>query len=74
MKPKIHPNVHKTSVSCSCGNKFDTLSTRKDLRVEICSQCHPFYTGKIRQFTGANVGRVEAFRKRYGLKAEELNS
>lgn len=74
MKDKIHPKVHETTVKCSCGYAFDTLSTKKDLRVEICSNCHPFYTGKIRQFTGGKLGRVEKFRKRYGLQEEKAEA
>lgn len=66
MKEKIHPNFHKTTVTCACGEVFETGSTKKDLRVEICSKCHPFYTGKQRNvFT---TGRVERFKTKYGLK------
>lgn len=71
MKEKIHPNVFETTVKCACGNVFDTYSTKKDLKVEICSNCHPFFTGKQRAF--ASVGRVEKFRERYGLKDEKVN-
>ncbi len=70
MKAKIHPKVFKTQVTCSCGNNFESISTKENLRVEICSECHPFYTGKIRQFTGGKMGRVEKFRRRYGIEAE----
>ena len=68
MKEKIHPEYHTDAqVVCSCGNTFTTGSTRKQLKVEVCSQCHPFYTGKQKFVDSA--GRVEKFRKKYaGLK------
>jgi large subunit ribosomal protein L31 len=64
MKPDIHPEYRTITVNCSCGNTFETKSTIcKDLHVEVCSSCHPFYTGKQRLVdTG---GRVDKFRKRY---------
>ena len=59
----------KATVRCACGNTFETGSTKEDLRVEICSQCHPFFSGQQKLVdTG---GRVERFKKRYGLKDEE---
>lgn len=70
MKAKIHPKLYKTQVTCSCGNNFETVSTKENLRVEICAECHPFYTGKSRQFTGGKMGRVEKFRRRYGIETE----
>jgi len=66
MKEKIHPKYGKTKVACVCGETFEAGSTRKDLRVEICSKCHPFYTGSQR--TIETGGRAERFRKKYGLK------
>jgi large subunit ribosomal protein L31 len=64
VKPEIHPEYMKTVVRCSCGNTFETRSTKSELHVELCSQCHPFYTGKQKLVdTG---GRVERFRQRYG--------
>ncbi len=65
MKPKIHPEYRTITVTCSCGNKWDTRSTlsRDDLHVEVCSQCHPFYTGK--QKIVDTAGRVERFRQKY---------
>lgn len=65
MKPDIHPQYGTINVTCSCGNKFETRSTLgEDLQVEVCSQCHPFYTGKQKVLdTG---GRVSKFRERYG--------
>jgi large subunit ribosomal protein L31 len=67
MKEKIHPKYyHDAQVSCACGNTFTTGSTQKVLKVEICSKCHPFYTGERRILdTG---GRVERFKRRYKLE------
>ena len=67
MKKGIHPEYHDLNVVCACGNTFQTRSTKKDLRVEICSECHPFFTGKQKLLDSA--GRVERFNKRY-KKAE----
>jgi len=64
MKDKIHPKFHITTVSCACGNSFETGSTAKDLKVELCSKCHPFFTG-VQKFVDT-AGRVEKFRKKYG--------
>ncbi len=66
MKKGIHPEYHEVQVVCACGNTFTTRSTRKDLRVEICSACHPFFTGKQKLVDSA--GRVERFQKRYEKK------
>ncbi len=67
MKPEIHPEYHTISVSCACGNVFKTGSTLShDLQVEVCSACHPFYTGK--QKIVDSTGRVEKFRQKYGLR------
>ncbi len=59
----IHPEYHEATVTCACGNSFKTGSTREALRVEICSECHPFYTGKQRG--SERGGRIERFRKKY---------
>jgi large subunit ribosomal protein L31 len=67
MKKGIHPEFHEVNVVCACGNTFQTRSTKKDLRVEICSACHPFFTGKQKLVDSA--GRVERFRIRYEKKA-----
>lgn len=65
MKEGIHPKYQKATVTCVCGNTFVTGSTKKELRVEICSKCHPFFTGKQKLVdTG---GRVDRFKKRYGI-------
>ena len=71
MKPEIHPNYAEITVACSCGNKFLTRSTvGRDLQIEVCSKCHPFYTGKQKILdTG---GRVARFERRYG-KAGKKN-
>jgi large subunit ribosomal protein L31 len=67
MKEKIHPKYYEDAVvTCSCGNKFTTGSTKKELRVEVCSNCHPFFTGERRMMDIA--GRVERFNKRYAKK------
>ena len=68
MKPKIHPEYRTITVTCSCGNKWDTRSTltRDELHVEVCSLCHPFYTGK--QKIVDTAGRVERYRKKYARK------
>ena len=66
MKQGIHPNYVPTTVSCACGNTFETSSTKKGIRVEICSKCHPFFTGKQKLVdTG---GRVDRFKKRFNLQ------
>ncbi len=65
MKRDIHPDYHEVDVVCACGNTFKTRSTAKEIHVEICSACHPFYTGKQKMVD--TEGRVERFRKRYGL-------
>ncbi len=66
MKPKIHPKYYETKIVCACGNVIETRSTVKDLRVEICSQCHPFFTGKQKLVDTA--GRVEKYLRKYKLK------
>ena len=65
MKKGIHPNYQKAIVKCACGETFETGSVKSELKVEICSKCHPFYTGK--QKLVETGGRVDRFKKRYGL-------
>ncbi|MEW6172586.1 MAG: 50S ribosomal protein L31 [Bacillota bacterium] len=65
MKKDIHPKYGPARVVCSCGNTFETGSTKQELRVEVCSKCHPFYTG--RQYVVERGGRAERFRKKYGM-------
>ncbi len=64
MKEGIHPELHLVTVTCSCGNSFQTHSTKKELRLELCNECHPFYTGQQKLIDSA--GRVERFKRRYG--------
>lgn len=65
MKQGIHPDYKQATVKCACGETFTTGSVREDIRVEICSKCHPFFTGKQKLVdTG---GRVDRFKKRYGM-------
>ena len=69
MKTEIHPEYTQATVHCSCGNQFLTRSTKSDLRVELCSECHPFYTGKQKLVdTG---GRVERFQRRAAKRAKK---
>ncbi len=65
MKETIHPELNYIEVTCACGNKFHTHSTLDELRLEICNDCHPFFTGKQKFVDTA--GRVERFKRRYGL-------
>ena len=70
MKANIHPEYQEVTVSCACGNTFKTRSTKKgDIRLEICSNCHPFFTGKQKLVDTA--GRVERFQRKYGRKTAE---
>jgi large subunit ribosomal protein L31 len=64
MKKNVHPEYQECQVICACGNTFTTRSTKKEIRVEICSNCHPFFTGKQKLIDSA--GRVEKFKKKYG--------
>jgi large subunit ribosomal protein L31 len=66
MKEGIHPTYTDCAVSCACGNKFVTRSTRSELKLEICSACHPFFTGKVKMIDTA--GRIEKFQKKYAKK------
>jgi len=66
MKKSIHPAYYQATVTCACGATFVTGSTKQSIRVEICSRCHPFYTGQ-RKFVDAE-GRVQKFARKYGLK------
>ncbi len=68
MKKDIHPEYNEVEVTCVCGNSFKTKSTNKEIKVEICSDCHPFYTGK--QKSVEKGGRVEKFNKKFGMKED----
>jgi large subunit ribosomal protein L31 len=63
MKDGIHPKYQETVVTCGCGSTFTTRSTRPELKIDICSQCHPFYTGKLKYVDTA--GRIEKFQSKY---------
>jgi large subunit ribosomal protein L31 len=72
MKAAIHPNYVTATVHCSCGNTFTTHSTKPELRVELCNECHPFFTGKQKLVdTG---GRVERFQRRYAQKTNKARA
>ena len=65
MREGIHPNYYQATVTCNCGNTFVTGSTKENIHVEICSKCHPFFTGKQKLVDAG--GRVDRFKKRYGI-------
>ncbi len=65
MKKNIHPEVKKAVVKCACGATFETMSTKEEIHVEVCSECHPFYTGN--QGRAKKTGAVEKFNKKFGL-------
>ncbi len=66
MKEGIHPDYKATTITCACGAVYETGSTKEDVRVEICSKCHPFFTGKQKLVDSG--GRVDKFRKKFNLK------
>ncbi|MGE5235352.1 MAG: 50S ribosomal protein L31 [Acidobacteriota bacterium] len=68
MKPGIHPAYHEVEVHCACGNTWKTRSTKKEIRLEICSACHPLFTGKQKLIDSA--GMVERFQRKYGKRAQ----
>ena len=68
MKKGIHPDYYETTVTCNCGNTFVTGSTKKEIHVEVCSKCHPFYTGQ--QKAAVARGRIDKFNKKYGIEAK----
>ncbi|MCX5845342.1 MAG: 50S ribosomal protein L31 [Deltaproteobacteria bacterium] len=72
MKEGIHPEYTKTTITCACGNVIETKSTKKDIKTEICSQCHPFITGKQKLLDTA--GRVERFKKKYAVNETKNNT
>jgi large subunit ribosomal protein L31 len=69
MKKEIHPKYVDSIIKCACGNELRTKSLKKEISVEICSKCHPFFTGKQKLIDAA--GRVERFQKKYGLKSQK---
>lgn len=72
MKPKIHPAYHKISVKCACGNEVELGSVNEEIEVEICSACHPFFTGKQKLIDTA--GRIEKFNKKYAKHLKKKNA
>ena len=68
MKANIHPKYVEATVTCACGNTFKTESIKEDIQVEVCSKCHPFYTGK--QNLASKKGQVEKFNKKFGFNTE----
>ena len=72
MKPDIHPNYEPATITCACGAAVETRSTQTSFSVDICSECHPFYTGKQKLMDTA--GRVERFRKKYKKKAPKADA
>jgi len=71
LKKGIHPEYKETVITCACGEAIQTSSTKQDLKIEICSKCHPFFTGKQKLMDTA--GRVERFRRKYKKKGSEAN-
>ncbi len=69
MKSEIHPDMKKTTITCACGEEYETISTREDIRVEVCSSCHPFFTG--RKNKSAQGGRIERFNEKFGFSDED---
>ena len=69
MKANLHPEMKEVTVTCACGATFKTKSTEENIQVEVCSKCHPFYTGK--QTRASKAGNVEKFNAKYGFKSEE---
>jgi len=72
MKEGIHPNYQEATVRCACGNRYQTRSTNKDIHLDICSVCHPYFTG--RQKLVDTAGRVERFRQKWGDKKDKATA
>jgi large subunit ribosomal protein L31 len=66
MKEGLHPDYYEATVTCACGNTFKTNSTKQELKVDVCSSCHPFWTGNLRKETTG--GKADKFKKKYGIK------
>jgi len=73
MQKGIHPEYGDATVTCACGGTFKTKSTKKEIRVEVCSKCHPFYTGQRQQVVSSG-GRIERFLKKYDLENKNGNA
>ena len=69
MKKDLHPDYKAAKVICACGNTFESGSVKEEIKVEVCSECHPFFTGK--QGTLTKTGRVEKFNRKYGIDSEK---
>jgi len=72
MKEGIHPEMKKIEVKCACGNTFETLSTKEDLHVDVCSECHPFFSEGDRFLD--SEGRISKFEKKYGIESDEAEN
>ena len=66
MKEGLHPEFNETTITCACGNVLHTSSTKKDMKVDICSKCHPYWTGNLKHNTTG--GRADRFKKKYGIQ------
>ena len=66
MKEGIHPNYGPCKITCACGNEFETNSTKSEIKVDVCSKCHPYWTGNLKQNTTG--GRADKFKKKYGIE------
>ena len=71
MREGIHPKYEETTITCACGNVIHTRSTKKDIKVEICSKCHSFYTGQ--QKSARTDGRIDKFNKKYGVVSKQFD-
>jgi len=71
LKKGIHPTLYEDAIiRCACGNVVKVISTKKEMRVEVCSKCHPFFTGELKKKAVERGGRIERFRKKYGIEEE----
>ena len=66
MKAELHPEFKKATITCACGNVIETMSTKEDMKVDVCSKCHPYWTGNLKRETTG--GRADKFKKKYGLQ------
>ena len=66
MKSELHPEFKKATITCACGNVIETMSTKEDMKVDVCSKCHPYWTGNLKQNTTG--GRADKFKKKYGIE------
>ncbi len=69
MKEEIHPEMHEVKIQCACGEEYETISTEEDLHVDVCSNCHPFYTGESRFLD--SEGRISKFERKYDMESDE---